>query len=554
MNESKNSSKKNFHKIELKWMNQIDSAVFVDTSNRDADVNVLVTSRKIKNQEESPKDILFRTHHYEMRKRKITPLPSTIPLNGPFMSPYSLANGATNNQGTLLPPPPSSSSTVPILTIEPAADESEESNDSECSEATAAENLLSISVAPPKREDPPVAMPKVFKSYKQLQQQKSESSNSQESSASPTKVRVAQPFPTIPPISPKENTTTTDKKSNKPKNIELSPKKKKSAKETNANIDPSLFPPNNNNASSNNGADSPGTMIDSAGLLDSSIPFTPFDDIINSVDPTHFTLCASGNNGQEEEFKEFATGLECTPVITYSFTEDPTTRNWVVELFWPTEKKALSWRGKFCFYISIFRKDMASNSYKLVMSKISSQFAVFSKPDVFLKKIKSSTTKKPEPKKKEKQATPNTWPMPSLTPSDTIPQPPVVNLTPSTSSLLLPNQTGLITTPQKPGLTNLEDMAVHFQPGSSLPQLPPLSSNIPGGMPLLPNPTQLLQNSPFPPPSMNNPYLNPMGGMPLGKPLPPPFAMPPLQPIIKQEQESSTTTTEGPLKKQKLTQ
>lgn len=35
-----------------------------------ADLVVTVTSRKIKNQSVSPSDILFRTHHYEVKFRK----------------------------------------------------------------------------------------------------------------------------------------------------------------------------------------------------------------------------------------------------------------------------------------------------------------------------------------------------------------------------------------------------------------------------------------------------------------------------------------------------
>ena len=40
-------------------------------ADKEADVEINVTSRKIKNQQASPKDILFRTHHYEVCLHKL---------------------------------------------------------------------------------------------------------------------------------------------------------------------------------------------------------------------------------------------------------------------------------------------------------------------------------------------------------------------------------------------------------------------------------------------------------------------------------------------------
>ncbi|KAF0981313.1 hypothetical protein FDP41_012573 [Naegleria fowleri] len=491
MNESSSknsSSKKNFHTIELKWMNQIESSI-VDSSTRDADVMVQVSSRKIKNQEESPNNILFRTHHYEfrlepnqsffklkgnsdtssrffvelkllknltqMRKRKTPPNSLSSSLPSSLSSESSQSNYGGYQTGTQSlsssqkeEEDEDDSALSPPRSLEIAEENSDSDQSNEA--AAAAENLLSICAIAQQRNatsSTSIASEDSSSPPKSIQPQKPHSlfgSNSQTNavtSSSPTKVRVAsnlasittnfnnsnsakpttfippqienatsqnsatmkssQGIKTPPPIQPAESmfesfAFTPPKKGSKSQKNSDTPSKKKRGGATN----------NNNYNETSNGSDSPGTM-DSAGLVDSSIPFSPFDDIINSVDPNHFTLSTTNAQGMEEEFREFSIGNDEVPVITYSFTEDLATKSWVVELFWPTEKKALSWRGKFCFYISIFRKDMASRSYKLVMSKISSQFAVFSKPDVYLKKIKSSTTKdskkseSKEPKKKK---------------------------------------------------------------------------------------------------------------------------------------------------------
>lgn len=87
-------------------------------------------------------------------------------------------------------------------------------------------------------------------------------------------------------------------------------------------------------------------------------------------------------SNEEDDFLEFTDAD--LPVITYSFTEDVSNGCWFINLIWPTEKKPLSWRGKFCFYVNIYLK--IENSYKQILTMISSQFSIFSKPDVFLSK------------------------------------------------------------------------------------------------------------------------------------------------------------------------
>ncbi|KAL0485186.1 hypothetical protein AKO1_004305 [Acrasis kona] len=62
---SEKGKKTNFHVIDLQWAHQL----VPEFRENDIDVEVRVTSRKIKNQTVSPPDILFRTHHYEFELR-----------------------------------------------------------------------------------------------------------------------------------------------------------------------------------------------------------------------------------------------------------------------------------------------------------------------------------------------------------------------------------------------------------------------------------------------------------------------------------------------------
>lgn len=82
-------------------------------------------------------------------------------------------------------------------------------------------------------------------------------------------------------------------------------------------------------------------------------------------------------------YKEFLEGG--APVVTFSFIEDVPNHAWIVNLIWPTEKRSISWRGKFCFHLSVYLKTV-SYAFTRVLTKVSTPFSIFSKPDVFLKK------------------------------------------------------------------------------------------------------------------------------------------------------------------------
>lgn len=136
--------------------------------------------------------------------------------------------------------------------------------------------------------------------------------------------------------------------------------------------------------------------------VSSPTPKLEFEDLLHSENDRYFVLRTTDN----DEFREFVEND--VPVITYTFTEDLVTGKWLLNLIWPTEKRPLSWRGKFCFHLSIFRRD-GFHVYNHIMSKMSSQFSIFSKPDVYLKKIRNSSSKSPNvspsPVKSTRQST-----------------------------------------------------------------------------------------------------------------------------------------------------
>jgi hypothetical protein len=94
------------------------------------------------------------------------------------------------------------------------------------------------------------------------------------------------------------------------------------------------------------------------------------------------------------EYREFTEGD--MPVVTYSFTEDSINSCWNLNLIWPVDRRQLSWRGKFVFFIRVYKR-VNHDTYSHMMSKISSPFCIFSKPDVFLKKIRKESGKKASP-------------------------------------------------------------------------------------------------------------------------------------------------------------
>lgn len=127
-------------------------------------------------------------------------------------------------------------------------------------------------------------------------------------------------------------------------------------------------------------------------------PSTPPQQLNSSTPSTPSTPLLYGET-VDEEYQEFTDGD--LPVVTYSFTEDITNGRWVINLLWPTEKKPLSWRGKFGFCICVYRK-VDEVTYTQILTTKSSPFSIFSKPDVFLKKLR-----KEQPKKKKTPTQPN---------------------------------------------------------------------------------------------------------------------------------------------------
>eukprot|EP01080_Neovahlkampfia_damariscottae_P002031 gene2031-1538_t len=73
------------------------------------------------------------------------------------------------------------------------------------------------------------------------------------------------------------------------------------------------------------------------------------------------------------------------PVVNYFVKEENGTCE--INLVWPTERKSFSWKGNFSFLINFYHKT-DEDTYQIVCSKISSEFSIISKPDVYLKKIR----------------------------------------------------------------------------------------------------------------------------------------------------------------------
>jgi hypothetical protein len=96
------------------------------------------------------------------------------------------------------------------------------------------------------------------------------------------------------------------------------------------------------------------------------------------------------------------------PVITYTFTEDISTKSWVLNLNWPDEKNRVSFRGDFYFSISAYRRT-DEDVYRRLFSRISSNFRILSKPGVFLQQTKkrkaAQQDDEDEPAKKKAKAT-----------------------------------------------------------------------------------------------------------------------------------------------------
>lgn len=118
------------------------------------------------------------------------------------------------------------------------------------------------------------------------------------------------------------------------------------------------------------------------------------------VHNSHPTLSDSKNSQSEQvvkkeyridqDFEEFA--LKDAPIVTYISGEEPTLNCWSVFILWPTEGKHLSWRGRFSFRVSLFKK-VDENNYKKVFSAVSAAFLIFSKPNVYFNRSKNTIPK-----------------------------------------------------------------------------------------------------------------------------------------------------------------
>jgi hypothetical protein len=405
---SEKNKKTNFHVIDLQWAHQM----MPDYNDAEVDVDIRVTSRKIKNQTVSPPDILFRTHHYEFEMKPNQKFLSCY-QKGRYVVELKLLKNVShlkrklyfdsNGQPTQSPgeDSPPSSPVTPDSSVTPMS--SSTSNSSE----TPFDAPLRALVQPPASPSsivrqpptPPVSaafpiIPKAVKSYQQLQQSK-----------------PVQP-PTTPDI--KKNGSTT------PTNVPSSPSTLFMLPQQPPIADPKTIPPSPQMALIN----SPGTPIRPIPIAprpqaspsrsnctmpspskhlheQSAQPSTPisstnnyespFDDILNSCDPSAFVI---RSRDQSLEYREFTESD--MPVVTYSFTEDSVNSLWNLNLIWPVDRRQLSWRGKFVFFVRIFKR-VNHDTYSHMMSKISSPFCIFSKPDVYLKKIRKESGKKSSP-------------------------------------------------------------------------------------------------------------------------------------------------------------
>jgi hypothetical protein len=106
-----------------------------------------------------------------------------------------------------------------------------------------------------------------------------------------------------------------------------------------------------------------------------------------------------------KEFEEFS--CEGSPIISYQYGEDVMNSSWILHLLWPNERKFsffltnsieknVSWRGMFCFKLSMYKKS-EEDLYKKIFVTMSSPFNIFSKPTVFFKKSKKGSLDSPSP-------------------------------------------------------------------------------------------------------------------------------------------------------------
>ncbi|KAL0485185.1 FEN1 [Acrasis kona] len=229
------------------------------------------------------------------------------------------------------------------------------------------------------RQPPPSSsafpiIPKAIKSYQQLQQTKpvAAPTMNEKRTPPPSNIGVIQPTPTQSVFTLPSNTSAPIRP------IPITPKLQSSP------IKASNTPGRPSSASSTQSG-----IPTSAPIMSATNYVPPFNDILNSSDQDVFIL---RNKDHTIEFREFTESQ--MPVVTYSFTEDSINNLWSLNLIWPVDRRQLSWRGRFIFYVRIFKR-VNHDTYTHMMSKISSPFCIFSKPDVYLKKIRKEETTGP---------------------------------------------------------------------------------------------------------------------------------------------------------------
>eukprot|EP01027_Heterolobosea_sp_BB2_P016849 GEZU01023925.1.p1 GENE.GEZU01023925.1~~GEZU01023925.1.p1 ORF type:complete len:352 (-),score=81.23 GEZU01023925.1:638-1693(-) len=85
---------------------------------------------------------------------------------------------------------------------------------------------------------------------------------------------------------------------------------------------------------------------------------------------------------QSNDFQEYTNcGVPC---ITYSYTEDVFSSSMSIIMNWPENSRVSSWKGDFCFRITLFRK-VDTDTYRRIITYVSSTFTIYSKPEVFIK-------------------------------------------------------------------------------------------------------------------------------------------------------------------------
>eukprot|EP01080_Neovahlkampfia_damariscottae_P010765 gene10765-3384_t len=108
-----------------------------------------------------------------------------------------------------------------------------------------------------------------------------------------------------------------------------------------------------------------------------------------NIKPKFQQNIAESMKSRSKDYEEFT--AEGSPIISYQYGEDVVNSSWILNLLWPNEQKNVSWRGQFCFKISMYKKS-EEGVYKKVLVTMSSPFSIFSKPTVFFSKLKKGSS------------------------------------------------------------------------------------------------------------------------------------------------------------------